>query len=150
MLPLLRLREAAGEEREVRQRRGARHLSLLVSGGFAGPAAVSEVTVPNRAQPCSTQAFYAAFSLAICYPPASVAASLPARQHPRTQCLIGSCCRAGCCDNERESTPRRFFYFRLQAFYTLFPLAVCFFAAPFRRPYGRGRCRARRPARQRA
>ena len=73
MLLLLLLREAAGEEREVRQRRGARHLLWLVGGGLAGPAAVSEVTVPDRAQPCSTQTFYAAFSLAICYPPASVA-----------------------------------------------------------------------------
>lgn len=112
---------------------------------------MSEVTVPNRAQPLFhagvLRRVFARYLLSTglgrCVTP-----SPPAPAHP---VLIGSwhCCRAGC-DDERESTPRRFFYFRLQAFYTLFPLTACFFTTPFRRPYGRGRCRARRPARQRA
>ena len=134
----------------MRQRRGARHLLWLM----AGPRRrLSEVTVPSRAQPLFhagvLRRVFARYLLSTglgrCVTP-----SPPAPAHP---VLIGSwhCCRAGCdqltgCDDERESTPRRFFYFRLQAF----PLTACFFTTPFRRPYGRGRCRARRPARQRA
>ena len=119
---------------------------------MAGPRRrLSEVTVPSRAQPLFHAGvlrhvfarYLLSTGLGRCVTP-----SPPAPTHP---VLIGSwhCCRAGC-DDERESTPRRFFYFRLQAFYTLFPLTACFFTTPFRRPYGRGRCRARRPARQRA